>query len=91
MKNEQNLAVGALFRQYLKEVTIAECAKISRSPKADRLDQKDARNHILLLTGAIDGYIDQHGRQIVSPDCFIQTTPYPEEAEKVRALVARFQ
>jgi hypothetical protein len=91
MSNEQDMAVGALFRQYLMELEIKACVEISRNPHASRKDVKDARNMILLLTGAIGGFIDQYRDQIVTPQLFIQTTPYPDEAEKVRALVARFQ
>jgi hypothetical protein len=72
---------------WTKENAIAACVEVSRDPSATAAERKDARNMILLLVGAIDGFTDRDGEENMRPEVFVQLWPESPSAPDVRASI----
>lgn len=72
---------------WTKDQAIEQLARISRSPDSTLKDKKDARHMILLLVGAIDGFTDQKGEDIVSPRAFAMLHGASPDVEEAQAAV----
>ena len=68
-----------------KDLAIAACVAIARSPKATPADVKDAKNLILLMVGACDWFKDQNGKMVMSPRTFVQMYPHTQQAQIIRS------
>ena len=73
---------------WTKEDAIAACVEVSRDPSATAAERKDARNMILLLVGAIDGFTDRDGEENMRPEVFLQLRPESPSVPAVRASLA---
>ncbi|PMS33313.1 hypothetical protein C0Z20_24650 [Trinickia symbiotica] len=72
---------------WTKENAIAGCVEVSRDPSATAAERKDARNTILLLVGAIDGFTDRDGEDNMRPESFVQLYPNSPDTPRLQAQI----
>uniref|UniRef100_E1T7E7 Uncharacterized protein n=1 Tax=Burkholderia sp. (strain CCGE1003) TaxID=640512 RepID=E1T7E7_BURSG len=73
--------------RWTKDDAIAAAVAIARDPAATAAERKCAHSWILLLTGAIDGFKDLEGEEVIEPSAFLSLYRDSPDAPKVRAMV----